>query len=239
MPPPQLITRRRRSQDFGGWYLRGDIGMTNQSVDSLTLDQRAPYPRAFSPPEWDFDSCDILRRRRRLSVQQLVPCRCHRSNIVAAPTFTDRMFSYRSPCAGRHLRQSTTISASKSEWVAMVNAYVDLGTWWCMTPFVGAGVGASRNTDQRLPRLIGVIFNRRWRSGRGLDLRRRLRSKWNFAWALHAGLAYKVTPNFTLELAYQLCQPGRWRHRCRRIPSMASTGRDSVASQFNNITSQD
>src|SRR6202000_2191706 len=27
-------------------------------------------------------------------------------------------------------------------------------------------------------------------------------SQWNFAWALHAGLAYKVSPGLTLELAY-------------------------------------
>ena len=26
----------------------------------------------------------------------------------------------------------------------MANAYVDLGTWWCITPFIGAGVGAAR-----------------------------------------------------------------------------------------------
>ena len=23
----------------------------------------------------------------------------------------------------------------------MANAYVDLGTWWCVTPYVGAGIG--------------------------------------------------------------------------------------------------
>ena len=33
-------------------------------------------------------------------------------------------------------------------------------------------------------------------------------SKWNFAWALHAGLAYKVTPNFTVELAYRYLDMG-------------------------------
>ena len=31
MPPPKQYLRRPRSQDFGGWYLRGDIGMTNSS----------------------------------------------------------------------------------------------------------------------------------------------------------------------------------------------------------------
>ena len=33
-------------------------------------------------------------------------------------------------------------------------------------------------------------------------------SKWNFAWALHAGVAYKVTPNFTVELAYRYLDMG-------------------------------
>jgi opacity protein-like surface antigen len=33
-------------------------------------------------------------------------------------------------------------------------------------------------------------------------------SKWNFAWALHAGLGYKVNPNLTLELAYHFLSLG-------------------------------
>ena len=33
-------------------------------------------------------------------------------------------------------------------------------------------------------------------------------AKWNFAWALHAGVAYKVTPNFTVELAYRYLDMG-------------------------------
>ena len=33
-------------------------------------------------------------------------------------------------------------------------------------------------------------------------------AKWNFAWAAHAGLAYKVTPNFTVELAYRYLDMG-------------------------------
>jgi hypothetical protein len=33
-------------------------------------------------------------------------------------------------------------------------------------------------------------------------------SKWNFAWALHAGLAYKVTKNFIVELAYRYVNLG-------------------------------
>ena len=37
---------------------------------------------------------------------------------------------------------------------------------------------------------------------------RRQHAKWNLAWAVHAGVAYKVTPNFTVELAYRYLDMG-------------------------------
>jgi opacity protein-like surface antigen len=83
--------------------------------------------------------------------------------------------------------------------VFLANAYFDLGTWWCLTPFVGAGVGFARNTIhdfQDIGTSVGsVAFGE-------------TTSKWNFAWALHAGLAYKVTPGFTVELAYRYLDLG-------------------------------
>ena len=98
-----------------------------------------------------------------------------------------------------------TYHATKNEWVVLANAYVDLGTWWCITPFIGAGVGGARVaingfTDQGIANngggaLPGLAF--------GDNV-----AKWNFAWAAHAGLAYKVTPNFTVELAYRYLDMG-------------------------------
>jgi opacity protein-like surface antigen len=101
-----------------------------------------------------------------------------------------------------------TYHATKNEWVVLANAYVDLGTWWCMTPFIGAGVGGARVaingfTDQSIasnpvqpgPALAGLAY--------GDNV-----AKWNFAWAVHAGVAYKVTPNFTVELAYRYLDMG-------------------------------
>jgi opacity protein-like surface antigen len=76
-----------------------------------------------------------------------------------------------------------------------------------VTPFIGAGVGGARVsinnfTDQGIalnggvgPALPGLAFGDN-------------ASKWNLAWALHAGLAYKVSPNFTIELAYRYLDMG-------------------------------
>ena len=35
---------------------------------------------------------------------------------------------------------------TKKEWLFLANAYLDLGTWWCITPFIGAGVGFTNLT---------------------------------------------------------------------------------------------
>ena len=40
-----------------------------------------------------------------------------------------------------------------SSSVFMANAYIDLGTWWCLTPYIGAGVGGAYN------RITGVQDN--------------------------------------------------------------------------------
>jgi opacity protein-like surface antigen len=98
-----------------------------------------------------------------------------------------------------------TYHATKSEWVVLANAYVDLGTWWCITPFIGAGVGGARVsianfTDQSINNFGGI-------TSPGLAFGDNV-AKWNFAWAAHAGLAYKVTPNFTVELAYRYLDMG-------------------------------
>ena len=37
-------------------------------------------------------------------------------------------------------------------WVFLANAFVDLGTWECFTPFVGAGVGARLHPARRFHR---------------------------------------------------------------------------------------
>jgi opacity protein-like surface antigen len=90
-------------------------------------------------------------------------------------------------------------NASKSEWLFLANAYVDLGTWWCVTPFVGAGLGLSRNTissflDINTPNR-GVAYAP-------------AASRWDLAWALHAGLAYRLSTGLTLELAYRYVSLG-------------------------------
>jgi len=188
-PPPPV--------DFGGWYLRGDIGFSNQRVDRLN---------------------NALDANNTSSVQNLSFNTAGIIGLGAGYRFNNW---FRADVTGEYRGNSQffgtdhitfpggvgtdTYHATKSEWVVLANAYADLGTWWCITPFIGAGVGGARVsinnfTDQGITNLGAGALP-------GLAFGDNV-SRWNFAWALHAGLAYQVSPNFTVELAYRYLDMG-------------------------------
>jgi opacity protein-like surface antigen len=187
-PPPVV-------EEFGGWYLRGDIGFSNQQV--RRLDTPGYHDPGITVPPTiglGFDTAGIFGLgagyrfnnwfRVDVTGEYRGKAGFHGLDIVSFNGAVIGTDEYR---------------ASKSEWLLLANAYVDLGTWWCMTPFIGAGVGTSRNTisnflDVNTPNL-GAAFAPS-------------ASKWDFAWALHAGVAYKVNPSLTLELAYRYVDLG-------------------------------
>ena len=103
------------------------------------------------------------------------------------------------PSVLQRWRRHHEYKADIESWVGLANAYIDLGTWHCVTPYVGGGIGfASIDviglTDVNVP-TGGVAF--------ATD-----NTETNFAWALYAGLSYKVTPGLTLDLAYRFTDIG-------------------------------
>jgi opacity protein-like surface antigen len=184
-PPPVV-------EDFGGWYLRGDIGFSNQRVSRLNnvLDSQA----IASHQNLTFSTAGIFGLGAGYRFNNWFRADVTGEYRGNSTFFGTDNLTYIGPSYG-----VDTYHATKSEWVVLGNAYVDLGTWWCMTPFIGAGVGGARVsinnfTDVNTP-TAGVAF--------GDNV-----SKWNLAWALHAGVAYKVSPNFTVELAYRYLDMG-------------------------------
>jgi opacity protein-like surface antigen len=184
-------------EDFGGWYLRGDIGFSNQRVSRLNnaLDVNATT----SVQTLNFNSAGIFGLGVGYRFNNWF-----RADITGEYRGNSQFFGTDAiTFAGGF--GTDTYHATKSEWVVLGNAYVDLGTWWCITPFIGAGVGGARVgianfTDQGIVNAgAGALPSLAF----GDNV-----SKWNMAWALHAGLAYKVTPNFTVELAYRYLDMG-------------------------------
>jgi len=212
-PPPVVVVH--------GWYLRGDIGYSNQQVDSL---DNALYDA--------YDSVDNVY-----------------ADFDGAPFFgfgvgyrwnnwfrTDVTGEYRSKSDFDGLDIATiggviipdNYIAKKSEWLALVNGYFDLGTWHGITPFVGAGVGAaniwiSDFTD------VGVTVDS---VAFGED-----NGEWDFAWALYAGLGFEVTEAFTVELAYRYLDLGDG--ESGDLIAFDGTNLIDNPMEFNGITSHD
>lgn len=177
-----------------GWYLRGDIGMSNQQVKSLN---NALYSTATSvnTVQKDFDSAPFFGLgvgyqfnhwfRADVTGEYRGKANFHGLDIVqnGATLTTDE---YR---------------GSKSEWLVLANIYADLGTWYSFTPFIGAGIGASYNTISNFLDVCTTC------AGGGVATGDTA-SKWNFAWALHAGVSYKVNSQLTIEFAYRYVNLG-------------------------------
>ena len=81
----------------------------------------------------------------------------------------------------------------------LANAFVDLGTWNCFTPFVGVGIGGAYNTMADFtdvnPTTGGFGFGRN-------------PSEWHLAWALYAGVAYNVSKTLKVDLTYRYLNYG-------------------------------
>jgi opacity protein-like surface antigen len=182
-------------EEFGGWYLRGDIGMTNQRLNRL--EQRSITPTTLSTG-MGFDSASTFGLGVGYQFNNWL-----RADVTGEfrgkSNFHGSQFDPNPPNGPAFF---DNYSGSKSEWLTLVNVYTDLGTWWSITPFVGVGVGGSYNTISSFRDdgfQIGASPATTFAGNA---------SKWNFAWALHAGVAYRVTPGFTVELAYRYLNLG-------------------------------
>ncbi|MBR0818544.1 outer membrane protein [Bradyrhizobium liaoningense] len=196
--PPPMYAPPAPPADFGGWYLRGDIGMTNQSAKRIDSATAQTYPTTTTGLGFDSSPLFDLGVGYRFN-------NWFRADVIGQYRGKANLHGSQSVLLGPTDVEANTYTGSKSEWVVMANAYVDLGTWWCITPFIGAGVGGSYNKlsgfqDNGVRYTAGALSNSVTYFGDN--------GKWNFAWAAHAGLAYKVNPGFTVELAYSYMDLG-------------------------------
>ncbi len=231
-PPAYYAPPQQQVEDFGGWYLRGDIGITNT------------FGKLYAPAYDDLSTVSYQQRDHEFTGGGSF-------GIGAGYQFNswfraDVIGEYRSKVhfsgtdyakidfgALGILPIGDTYSGGYQSWLAMVNVYADLGTWWCITPFVGFGVGAAHNTFSGLSDITTVNLG----GGTGSGLYEASSASRNsFAYAAHAGLAYKVSSNMTIELAYRYLDMGT-----------AVTGGGATfdgttskrAFQFQDLTSQD
>ncbi|TMJ25974.1 MAG: porin family protein [Alphaproteobacteria bacterium] len=199
LPPP--VYRAPVVETTGGWYLRGFIGASNEFLKEISHPDFLTAPQFVFIDKGGFDAAPFggggvgYQWNNWFRVDATIEYR-GKANFHALDRFFNPFQFTALPNGAFNTNQYT---ASKSELVGLENAYLDLGTWWCVTPFIGAGAGfASIKIDHF--RDVNVIA-----AGGGFA---DTGTQTNFAWALHAGVAYKVNPNFAVELSYRYLNVG-------------------------------
>ena len=136
MPPPPMAYAPPPVEDFGGWYLRGDIGFSNQRVSRLN--NALDVNNTTSVQNLGFNTAGIFGLGVGYRVNNWF-----RADITGEYRGNSQFFGTDQITYPGGVG-TDTYHATKSEWLVLANAYVDLGTWWCITPFIGAGVGTAR-----------------------------------------------------------------------------------------------
>jgi opacity protein-like surface antigen len=196
-PPPPMEAPPPPPPQFGGWYLRGDVGVGINQLSSL----RSSFDSGFDVPGDRFDQAAVSDSAIiDLGIGYQFNNWFH-ADVTGEYRTGARYSAIESytPPTCPFGRCYDNYSANVSSAVFLANGYFDIGTWYGVTPYVGAGVGFANNWVNGLTDTGTTV------GGFGFAP---TSSNLNFAWAAMAGLSYAVTPNLRLELGYRYLDRG-------------------------------
>ncbi|MDQ6437022.1 porin family protein [Mesorhizobium sp. LHD-90] len=172
--------------DIGGWYIRGDI-------DYHWMDFRGAEYTLYGEPLGQTGSLDgDLKGAMSLGAGIGYQINDYFRVDLTGDYFFESDFdgSTSGICGG--VLCTSSDSSSVEAFLLLANAYVDLGTYYGFTPYVGAGIGGAyvkwdtlKNTDDN-----GSFEH----EGDG---------DWRFAYAAMAGVSYCVTDRTKLDVGYR------------------------------------
>jgi opacity protein-like surface antigen len=197
-PPDMPGAARPGFVELGtGWYLRGDVGYV------------------------DYDQFRSDRDRARVAFAETLPERTWSAgggfgykftNLLRADVTVDYRF-------GSDFESVSSLTGfvddSRTEWgkfettTALVNAYLDLGTWSGVTPYIGAGVGGALHRFHEFRTQVTCLT---LACGAALGPQTavlvRAHSRTELAWALMAGVAVDVAPGLKVDVGYRYANLG-------------------------------
>ncbi len=208
-PPPEV-----QPVEFGtGWYIRGDLGYANDSLPPLTsnLAQYLSSARQASLSAglgfgYKFNNwirADIIGEYRKTiaATGQGPGQTCVTQVTTINNTPTDTAFDTCTPNYRSSIRR----------WDLLANLYADLGTWYGITPYVGGGAGLS---------LTRASSSVNWYMSNGLPYhvttdgfyfnwdKYTSNLRYQFAWALMAGVSYAMTDHISVDVGYRYINLG-------------------------------
>ncbi len=236
LPPPVPYQYQQPAPlaEQSAWYLRGDVGVGVQNFSQFDL-----QPPSQVPPTW-------LINQQSMQDATLV-------GFGVGYEFNtwlrfDVTGEYRTKAAfsaiGSYNQNNCTVNfvtgtcfdnftGNFSAAVFMANAYLDLGTWWCITPYIGGGVGAGYD------RISGVQDIGPLPPGTvGFGFTQSDSARWNLAWNVQAGLTYNVSDNLKVDFNWRYLNLGNSQSADIFCQNTGTTG---TCNFFNlkDVTSQD
>ncbi|MBV8792078.1 MAG: porin family protein [Pseudolabrys sp.] len=173
--PPPAVTDTPYGFDAvdGGWYLRGDIGHRWGRVGNAST--TAPFTAPSDSKLGDGAVGTVGGGYKR--------------NWLRGDVTVDLGSSQK--YTGTTLAPGDTTAKIQTSSI-LANGYLDLGSWFGFTPYVGAGAGATylKMSDYQsagAPPFTNTSPHRQW----------------NFTWAAMAGVGWRVAPNMVLDLGYR------------------------------------
>ena len=177
LPIPERL-QPRTFETNSGWYLRGDLGYDwGQTNDPQS---QSGYPSAKTSalgnsPSGGF-GFGIKRNWMRTDVTIDYAAAKDYKGTIATPD---------------------DVTAKTSAWSVLFNGYLDLGSWYRVSPYIGAGVGAARvrvfdYASSVAPPFAGGTSN----------------TQWNFAWAAMAGVGVTLSSNLMMDAGYRYINYG-------------------------------
>ena len=204
-----------------GWYLRGDVGYAiNKPFDDTvtatgTLANFSSNSTLFTGSVgMGYHFNDYLRGELNFGIQ---PTNTFSENSVITCTGTTMVSNVVdgvvviSPEADTQDCQKSNYGTNKG-YNLMANAYVDLGTYVGLTPYLGGGLGISYNKYTKATGAVnctnvpvnssgtgGFVCDNSLANAGTVDSE----AKFNLAYSIGAGVSYQVTKNVSVDLGYE------------------------------------
>ncbi|MDE2361735.1 MAG: porin family protein [Hyphomicrobiales bacterium] len=209
-----------------GWYLRGDLGIAGDTqipVGNVILPKTSSFPNnyalglgfGYKYNNWLRSDITVDYRAARVfngnTTGGTILCQ---DGAVGTPA-GGAAFTGSAPVYGNCLDY---VQARMNNVHALFNVYADLGTWYGLTPYVGAGIGFNMNYQR---------FQRNWYYNNGNPYSptvwtdpytkgtyenywdtKSASTSYSLAWALMGGAAYNITNHLAIDVGVRYVNLG-------------------------------
>ncbi|MBZ6077282.1 outer membrane protein [Microvirga puerhi] len=185
--PPAPVLDDSDEPTGSGWYLRGDIG-----IDEPVLRHGRDLGTAMTPP--------LTKARFDREGSFGGGIGYHWASFLRTDLTIDRRFG--GTYKGSRFGVGSGLAFDRADFEAttvLLNTYIDLPLWSGVTPYLGAGIGVTRNRFDDATRSFADVI---------APVALPSKTQTALAWALTGGVAIDLTAQLKLDLAYRYTHLG-------------------------------